>query len=95
MLEAPIECVHAKAEWVGTFVPTQQLEQLLPTARSTAVRHTLNILMPSRNQIQADPAAEHTHDCLLGSRESAGEFGNSWAHAPGAVMLAVWQWLVP
>jgi len=25
--------------------------------------------MPSRNQIQTDPAAEHTHDCLLGRRE--------------------------
>jgi len=25
--------------------------------------------MPSRNQIHTDPAAEHTHDCLLGRRE--------------------------
>ena len=25
--------------------------------------------MPSRNQIRADPAGEHTHDCLLGRRE--------------------------
>jgi len=49
--------------------PTQQLEPSLRTARSTAVRHTLGILMPSRNQIQADPAAEHTHDYLLGRRE--------------------------
>jgi len=89
MLEADIECVHAKAEWVGTFVPTQHLEPSLPTARSTAVRHTLNILMPSCNQIWADPAVEHTHDYLLGSRESVGEFSNSWAPAPGAVMLAV------
>jgi len=29
----------------------------------------LHILMPSRNQIQPDPAAQHTHDCLLGRRE--------------------------
>jgi len=53
----------------GIFVPPQQLEPSLRTARSTAVRHTLGIHMPSRNQIQADPAAEHTHDCLLGRRE--------------------------
>jgi len=26
---------------------------------------------------------------------SAGMFGNSSAPTPGAVMLAVWQWLVP
>jgi len=25
--------------------------------------------MSSRNQIQTEPAAEHTHDCLLGRRE--------------------------
>jgi len=50
-------------------LPTQQLEPSLRTARSTAVRHTLDILMPSRNQTQADPVAEHTHDCLLGRRE--------------------------
>jgi len=53
----------------GIFVPTQQLEASLQTARSTAVRHTLGIHMLSRNQIQADPAAEHTHDGLLGRRE--------------------------
>ena len=53
----------------GIFVPTHQLEPSLRTVRNTAVRHTLGILMPSRNQIQADPAAEHTHDCLLGRRE--------------------------
>jgi len=51
------------------FVPTQQMEPLFQTARSTAVCHILGILMPSRNQIQTDPAAEHTHDCLLGRRE--------------------------
>jgi len=66
MLEVPIEGVQDEAE--GVFCPTQQLEPLLRTARSIAVRHTLGILMPSRNQIQADPAAEHTHDCLLGRR---------------------------
>jgi len=49
----------------GIFVPTQQVEPSLRTARSTAVRHTLGILMPSCNQIQPDPAAQHTHDCLL------------------------------
>ena len=53
----------------GIFVPTQQLEPSLRTARSTTVCHTLDILMPSCNQIQADPAVEHTHDCLLGRRE--------------------------
>ena len=53
----------------GIFVPTQQVEPSLRTARSTAVRHTLGILMPSRNQIQPDPAAQHTRDCLLGRRE--------------------------
>jgi len=52
----------------GIFVPTQQVEPSLRTARST-VRHTLGILMPSRNQIQPDPAVQHTHDCLLGRRE--------------------------
>ena len=87
MLELPIEGVQDEAE--GDFCLTQQLEPLLRTARSTAVRHTLNILMPSRNQIWADPAVEHTHDYLLGSRESVGEFSNSWAPAPGVVMLAV------
>jgi len=53
----------------GIFVPTQQVEPSLQTARSTTVRHTLGILMTSRNQIQPDPAALHTHDCLLGRRE--------------------------
>ena len=53
----------------GNFVLTQQVEPTLQTARSTAVGHTLGILMPSRNQIQPDPAARHTHDCLLGRRE--------------------------
>jgi len=67
MLEVPIEGLQDEAE--GDFCPTQQLEPSLRTARSTAVHHTLGILMPSRNQIQADPAAKHTHDCLLGRRE--------------------------
>ena len=53
----------------GIFVPTQQLEPSFRTARSTAVRNILGILMPRRNQIQTDPAAEHTRDCLLGRRE--------------------------
>ena len=57
MLEVPIEGVQDEAE--GVFCPTQQLEPLLRTARSIAVRHTLGILMPSRNQIRADPAGEH------------------------------------
>ena len=48
---------------------TQQVEPSLQTARSTAVHHTLGILMPSRNQIQSDPTAWHTHDCLLVHRE--------------------------
>ena len=51
------------------FVPTHQVEPSLRTARITAVFHTLGILMLSRNQIQPDPAAQHTHDCLLGRRE--------------------------
>jgi len=67
MLEVPIEGVQDEAE--GDYCPTQHLEPSLRTVRSTAVRHTLGILMPIRNQIQADPAAEHTHDCLLGRRE--------------------------
>jgi len=58
----------------GIFVPSKQLEPSLPTARSTAVRHTLGILMPSHNQIQADPAAGHTHVCLSHSAEG---YGNS------------------
>jgi len=61
----------------GIFVPTQQVKPSLWTARSTAVRHTLGILMPSRNQIQADPAAEHTHDCFLGRHERV-QCGRVW-----------------
>ena len=53
----------------GIFVPTQQVEPSLQTARSTAVCHARGILIPSYNQIQPDPAAQHTHDCLLGRRE--------------------------
>jgi len=53
----------------GDFCLTQQVEPSLQTARKTAVHHTLGILMPSRNQIQTDPAVERTHDCLLGCRE--------------------------
>jgi len=53
----------------GIFVPTHQVEPLFWTARSTAVCHTLGILMPSRNQIQPDPAVQYTHNCLLGRRE--------------------------
>jgi len=67
MLEVPIKGVQDEVE--GDFCPTQQLEPSLWAARSTAVRHTLGILMPSRNKIRADPAAKHTHDCLLGRRE--------------------------
>jgi len=54
--------------------------------------------MPSRNQIQADPATEHTHDCLLGCREMIVTVRAGLAiprPTTGAVMLAVWQWLVP
>jgi len=29
----------------------------------------MGILMPSRNQIQPDPAVQYTHDCLFGRRE--------------------------
>ena len=65
----------------GIFVPSKQLEPSLPTARSTAVRHTLGILMPSHNQIQADPAAGHTHVCLSHSAEG---YGNSSACTTGA-----------
>jgi len=53
----------------GIFVLTQQLDPSFRTARGTAVCHTLGILMPNRNQIQAEPAAEQTHDCLLSHRE--------------------------
>jgi len=67
MLEVPIEGVQDEAE--GDFVLTQQLEPSLQTERTTTIHHTLGILMPSRNQIQADPAVEHTHDCLLGRCE--------------------------
>jgi len=54
-----------KMKWKGIFAHTQQVEPSLQTARSTAVQHTLGILMPNHNQIQPDPAAQHTHDCLL------------------------------
>jgi len=86
-----------KIKWKGIFVLTQQLEPSFRTASSTAVRHTLGIHMPSRNQIQADPAAEHTHDCLLGRREKVTVRAGLAISAPttGAAMLAVWQWLVP
>ena len=53
----------------GIFVLTQQVEPTLRTARSTAVGHTLGILMPSRNQIQPDPAVQNTHDYLINRRE--------------------------
>ena len=67
MLQVPIEGVQDEAE--GDFCSTQYLEPSLRTARSTAVRHNLGMLMPSRNQIHADPAAERTHDCLFGRRK--------------------------
>jgi len=56
-------------KWKGILVPTHQVGPSLRTATSTAVCHTLGILMLSRKQIQPDPAAQHTHDCLLGRRE--------------------------
>jgi len=53
----------------GILALTHQVEPSLQTARSTAVCHALGILMPNRNQIQPDPAAQHTHDCFLCRRE--------------------------
>jgi len=74
MLEVPIEGVQDEAE--GDFCPDAP-GGTIRTARSTAVCHTLGILMPSRNQIQPDPAAQHTHDCLLGCRERV-QRGRVW-----------------
>ena len=51
------------------FCPDASGGTIVRTARSTAVCHTLGILMPSRNQIQPDPAVQYTHNCLLGRRE--------------------------
>jgi len=67
MLEVPIEGVQDEAE--GDFCPDAAGGTIALDCKKHRSSHTLGILMPSRNQIQPDPAAQHTHDCLLGRRE--------------------------